>query len=46
MEEEKVPIEYVTGTSMGSVIGGLYALGYTAEEIENSHRNRLARTVQ
>lgn len=34
MEEEKVPIEYVTGTSMGSVIGGLYASGYTAEEIE------------
>lgn len=34
MEEEKVPIEYVTGTSMGSIIGGLYAAGYTAKEIE------------
>ena len=34
MEEEKVPIEYITGTSMGSIIGGLYAAGYTIEEIE------------
>ena len=34
LEEEKVPIEYVTGTSMGSIIGGLYSIGYTPEEIE------------
>jgi len=24
LEEEKVPVEYVTGTSMGSIIGGLW----------------------
>jgi phospholipase, patatin family len=35
LEEEKVPIEYVTGTSMGSIIGGLYAAGYTAKELED-----------
>jgi len=29
-----VPIEYVTGTSMGSIIGGMYSVGYTPEEIE------------
>ncbi len=34
LEEERVPIEYVTGTSMGSIIGGLYSIGYTPEEIE------------
>ena len=34
LEEEKVPVEYVTGTSMGSVIGGLYSVGYTPDEIE------------
>lgn len=34
LEEEKVPVEYVTGTSMGSIVGGLYSVGYTAEEIE------------
>ena len=27
-------IDYVTGTSMGSVIGGLYAIGYSGKEIE------------
>lgn len=34
LEEEKVPVEYVTGTSMGSIIGGLYSVGYTPDEIE------------
>jgi len=34
LEEEKVPVEYVTGTSMGSIIGGLYSIGYTSDEIE------------
>ena len=34
LEEEKVPVEYITGTSMGSIVGGLYVAGYTVEEIE------------
>ena len=34
LDEEKVPIEYVTGTSMGSIIGGMYSVGYTPQEIE------------
>ena len=34
LDEEKVPIEYVTGTSMGSIIGVMYSVGYTPEEIE------------
>ena len=34
LEEEKVPVEYITGTSMGSIVGGLYAAGYTVDEIE------------
>ena len=33
MEEIGIPISYVTGTSMGSIIGGLYALGYTPDEL-------------
>ena len=32
LEEEKVPVEYVTGTSMVSIIGGLYSIGYTSDE--------------
>lgn len=35
LEENNVPIDYIVGTSMGSIIGGLYAIGLTPEEIEN-----------
>ena len=34
LEEHHIPIDYVVGTSMGGVIGGFYAAGYSAEEIE------------
>ena len=33
-EENGIPIDYISGTSMGSIIGGLYAAGYTIEEME------------
>lgn len=33
MEEIGIPIDCVAGTSMGSIIGGLYALGYTPNEM-------------
>ena len=32
-------IDYITGTSMGSIIGGLYAIGYSADSIEKLARN-------
>ncbi|MDA8693150.1 patatin-like phospholipase family protein [Saprospiraceae bacterium] len=32
-EEIGLEIDYITGTSMGSVIGGLYAMGFSADEI-------------
>lgn len=31
--------DYITGTSMGAVVGSLYALGYTADEISEFNRN-------
>lgn len=34
LEEKKIPIDYIVGTSMGSIIGALYAMGYSAEELE------------
>jgi NTE family protein len=34
LERENIPIDYVTGTSMGAIIGSLYASGYTVDEIE------------
>lgn len=33
LEEVGIPVDYVVGTSMGSIIGGLYAMGYTSEEL-------------
>ncbi len=34
LEEIGMPIDYIVGTSMGSIVGGLYAIGYSADEIE------------
>ena len=34
IEKYEIPIDYITGTSMGAIIGALYASGYTASEIE------------
>ncbi len=34
LEELNMPIDYISGTSMGSIIGALYAMGYSATQIE------------
>ncbi|QEQ57806.1 BamA/TamA family outer membrane protein [Chlorobium phaeovibrioides] len=34
LEEEGVPVDFIAGTSMGAVIGGLYSCGYTPGELE------------
>lgn len=34
LEELDVPVDYIAGTSMGAIIGGLYAAGYSAAEVE------------
>ena len=34
LEENNIPIDYVTGTSMGAIIGSLYAMGYSPDEME------------
>ena len=34
LEEHGIPIDAVAGTSMGAVIGGLYASGYSVAELE------------
>jgi len=33
LEDNDIPIDYITGTSMGAIVGGLYACGYTPEEM-------------
>ena len=34
LEENGIPIDYISGTSMGSIVAGLYAAGYSPWEIE------------
>src|SRR5574344_382099 len=34
LEENNIPIDYITGTSMGAIIGALYAMGYSPDEME------------
>ncbi len=33
LEENGIPIDYVAGTSMGAIVGALYAMGYTPQEM-------------
>jgi predicted acylesterase/phospholipase RssA len=34
LEEKGIPIDYITGTSAGALVGSLYASGFSLEEIE------------
>jgi len=34
LEEEGIPVDIIVGTSIGSLIGGIYAIGYTADDLE------------
>lgn len=33
LEENNIPIDYITGTSIGAIVGSMYAMGYTPEEM-------------
>ncbi len=35
LEQHKIPIDLIVGNSLGSVVGGLYAAGYSTTEIES-----------
>jgi NTE family protein len=39
LEENNIPIDYITGTSMGAIIGSLYAMGYSPDEMEELFRS-------
>jgi NTE family protein len=38
LERERIPVDCIVGTSMGAVVGSLYASGMTAAEIESGLR--------
>lgn len=35
LEEAGIPVDYVVGTSMGAIVGGLYSIGYNACQIDS-----------
>lgn len=40
LEEAGIPIDYIAGTSMGAIIGGLYSIGYTSHELDSMARTQ------
>ena len=38
LEEAGIPVDIITGTSMGSIVGGLYAIGYNAHSLVTHYR--------
>lgn len=34
LEQHRIPVDYIAGTSIGAYVGGMYALGYSATELE------------
>ena len=39
LEENDIPIDYIAGTSMGAIVGALYAAGYTPDQMESLVRS-------
>ncbi len=39
LEENHIPIDYIVGTSMGAIVGGLYASGMSPEEMEENFKS-------
>ena len=35
IEEAGIPVDYIVGTSMGSIVGGLYAIGYDSHKLDS-----------
>lgn len=40
LEEAGIPVDYISGTSMGAIIGGLYSVGYSACELDSMVRSQ------
>ena len=39
LEEEGIPIDYITGSSMGAIVGALYSAGYSVAEMDSMARS-------
>ncbi|MEG1673332.1 MAG: patatin-like phospholipase family protein [Alistipes sp.] len=40
LEEAGIPIDYIAGTSIGSIVGGLYSVGYSVTELDTLFRTQ------
>lgn len=40
IEQAGVPVDYVVGTSIGSIVGGLYSIGYNSTELDSLFRSQ------
>lgn len=40
IEDAGIPIDYIVGTSMGAIIGGLYSIGYTPQQLDSMVRKQ------
>jgi len=40
LEQFDIPVDYIAGTSIGSIVGGLYAMGRTADELDSLFTNQ------
>ena len=40
VEKSEVPIDMVVGTSIGSIVGGMYSLGYSSEQLDSLFRTQ------
>ena len=39
LERQNIHIDYIAGTSMGAIVGGLYASGMTVDQIDKAYRS-------
>lgn len=40
LEEKQIPIDMILGTSIGGLVGGMYALGYSADQLDTIFRSQ------
>ena len=40
IEKSGIPIDYIAGTSIGSIVGGLYACGYRSQQLDSMFRSQ------
>jgi len=45
LEENKIPVDYITGTSIGAIIGAYYSIGYTPAQIEEIVRANFFQSI-